>query len=71
MDLITHALMLISVILHCTLNEEYFAWARGFYALTLYLSCIRIIHIFYANEYLGTLVITIVHMVSIAIVDQK
>ena len=63
-DLAAHTFMLISIVLHVSLPKDHFSWARGFYAVTLYLSFLRIIHIFYASKYIGPLVIMIRDMVN-------
>ena len=64
LDLGGHILMIIAIILHTNLSSESFHWARKFYALTLYIAYLRLIHIFYANDKIGPLVIMIKKMVS-------
>ena len=64
LDLGGHILMIIAGILHGTLSAESFQWARKFYALSLYIAYLRVIHIFYSSDKLGPLVIMIKMMVS-------
>ena len=63
LDLAVHILMFTSFGLHLTLSRDQFYLVRGFYAVTLFLSYIRIINIFYASASLGPLIIMLRDMV--------
>lgn len=64
-DLVTIAMMIVSIILRFTLGTSNFAWARRLYSIALVLYYLRFLYVFYVSKNIGPKVIMIKRMVRL------